>query len=60
LFDVVDDATAARIFADVGEEVDAATQPRESDRDIQGAAADVLAGDLSVPLDDVDQRLADH
>jgi hypothetical protein len=42
-FDVVDDATAAFVVADVGEEVDATTQPRESDRDVQRAAADVLA-----------------
>ncbi len=50
----------ARVVADVGEEVDAAAQPRQSDRDIERAAADVLADDLAVALDDVDQRLADH
>jgi hypothetical protein len=44
----------------VGEKVDATTHPRKSDRDIQGATADMLAGDLSFPFDDVDQRLADH
>jgi hypothetical protein len=42
LFDVVDDSPAAWVATDVGEEVDAAAQPRESDRDIQVAAADVL------------------
>src|SRR5882724_9704550 len=60
MFDVVDNAPATRVVADMGEEVHATTQPREPDRDVQRAAADVLAGDLAVPFDDVDQCLADH
>ena len=32
LFDVFDDAAATGVVADMGEEVDATTQPRESDR----------------------------
>ena len=59
LFDVLDDAPAAGVVADVGEEVDATAEPRQPDRDVERAAADVLAGDLAVALDDVDQRLAD-
>src|ERR1700739_3447742 len=43
------------IVGDVGQEVDVATQPRESDRNVEGATTDVLVG-----LDDVDQRFADH
>ena len=42
-FDVVDDAAAAVVVADVGEEVDAAAQPGQADRDVERAAADVLA-----------------
>ena len=56
---MVDDAAAAFVVRDVGEEVDVAVQPAESDGDVEWAAADVLAEDLAIALDDVDQRLAD-
>ena len=49
----------AWVVTDVGEEVDATAEPREADGDIERAAADVLADDLAVALDDVDQRLTD-
>ncbi len=58
-FDVFDDAVTAGVVADVGEEVDVSAEPRKADGDIEWAAADVFADDLAVPLDDVDQRLAD-
>jgi hypothetical protein len=57
-FHVVDDAAAAGVVTDVGEEVDAAAQPGQTHSHVQWAAADVLADDPPVPLDDVDQRLA--
>jgi hypothetical protein len=60
VFDVLDDSGPSRIVADVGEKVDAASQPRQTDRHVERAATDVLAGHLSVLLDDVDQRLTDH
>src|SRR6516164_585550 len=44
-----------RVIGDVGQEADVATQSRESDRDVEWAATDML-----VTLDDVDQRFADH
>ena len=50
----------ARVVADVGEEVDAAAQPAQPDRDVERAAADVLAESPGPSrFDDVDQRLAD-
>src|SRR5579884_426433 len=48
------------VVADVGHEVDIVTQPRQSDGDVERAAADMLTGDSPVALDDVDQRLTDH
>ena len=58
-FDIVGDAVPACVGADVGEEVDAAAQPGQAHRHVERAAADMLAGDLAVALDDVDQRLTD-
>ena len=43
----------------MSEEVDAAAQSREADGNVQRTAADVLADDLAVALDDIDQCLAD-
>ena len=54
-FDVVDDAPAVRVVADVGQEVDVAAEPAESDGDVERTAADMF-----VAADDIDQRLADH
>ena len=54
-FDVVDDAPAIRVVGDVGQEVDVAAQPAQSDGAVERTAADVFV----VP-DDVDQRFADH
>ena len=58
--DVFGDAPAAFVVADMGEEVDTAAEPRQPDRHVEWAAADVLAEDLAVALDDVDQGLPDH
>src|SRR5689334_21893960 len=56
---MVGDAATAFVIADVGEEVDAAAEARQPDGDVQRAAADVFANDLTVSLDDVDQGFAD-
>ena len=59
LFTILGDAPTAGVVADVGEEVDATSEARQTDRDIEWAAADVLADDPAIPLDHVDQCLAD-
>ncbi len=58
--DVLGDAPAVRIVTDVGEEIDVAAQPGQPDRDVEWAAADMLADDAVAVLDDVDERFADH
>src|SRR6201999_3735535 len=58
--DVISDPPATRVVGDVGEKVDVAAQPGQPDRNVEWAAADVLAGDLSGVRHDVDQRFADH
>src|ERR1700744_3517763 len=58
--DVLGDAPAIRVVADVGEKVDVTAQPGQPDRNVERAAADVLAGDLTALLHNVDQRFADH
>src|ERR1700744_3583646 len=57
--DVLGDAPAIRVVADVGEKVDVTAQPGQTDRNVERAAADVLAGDLTALLHNVDQRFAD-
>ena len=58
--DVLGDAPAIRIVADVSEEIDIAAQSGQPDCDVQWAATDVLADDAVPVLDDVDERFADH
>ena len=59
-FEVVGDAAAVRVVTDVGQEIDIAAQSGQSDRDVQWAAADMLADDPVAVLDDVDECFADH
>ncbi len=58
--DVLGDTPAMWVVADAGQEIDVAAQPAQPDGDVERATADKLSGDLSVALDDVDQRYADH
>ena len=58
-FDVLSDAAAGFVVADMGQEIDIATQPGESDGDVERASTDML-GSVAPVLDDVDQRFTDH
>jgi hypothetical protein len=49
-----------RVVADVCQEIDITAQPGQSDSNVERTAADMLADSLTAPLDDVDQRFADH
>lgn len=48
-----------RVGADVGEEIDRPAPSCQPDCEVERAAADMLGGCPSAPIDDVDQRLAD-
>ncbi|OBS00895.1 hypothetical protein A9W98_22695 [Mycobacterium gordonae] len=55
IFQVIADAAAVSVGADVGQEVDPAAELGQSDGNVEGAAADMLGS----PVDDVDQRFTD-